>query len=431
MPGLSEVEVDENGDYVTIPGATHTKVTDYYKEYVAAMNQVRAANPGKADSELSNEFGNAINNLGLSNYSGENTVNNIYYLDLDALLSLGLADDKIPTRANGSRGEASDWMVFKEPFDPDVFKVTSKILNPATDNLNRIDGYFITVTKGGKTFDYVLNNIQGIMFGDGTTLTYDASGSVALYSNYDLSLSSELLGTSKTDGSTLHGVKFKADELLASTTINIQNVGDVTYTPEVYYNGELITADEDGWFTITDPDSSPEKDFNISIKVPNHLYGDGKDYATADAFKDALNESLHTDGNVLPVADLVGMAGRSLRTAEANDENDFAIDEDSIFKVLNQEYALADGEANQVDGFTLGSEDQIDVSSLLSADATESNLAEFISVDYDAENKQAVISIDRDGAAEQYQSEQLVVLLNQQDAFKLEDLVQHNQIIIG
>ena len=71
------------------------------------------------------------------------------------------------------------------------------------------------------------------------------------------------------------------------------------------------------------------------------------------------------------------------------------------------------------------------MSSLLSADATESNLAEFISVDYDAENKQAVISIDRDGAAEQYQSEQLVVLLNQQDAFKLEDLVQHNQIIIG
>ena len=85
-----------------------------------------------------------------------------------------------------------------------------------------------------------------------------------------------------------------------------------------------------------------------------------------------------------------------------------------------------------VDEFTLGdSNDVIDVSALLSDDANASNLAEFITVDYDAENDQAVISIDRDGSAEQYQSENLVVLLNQPNAFDLGDLLANKQIIIG
>ena len=102
-----------------------------------------------------------------------------------------------------------------------------------------------------------------------------------------------------------------------------------------------------------------------------------------------------------------------------------------IFNLLSDDN-LGSHAVAVVDEFTLGdSNDVIDVSALLSDDANASNLAEFITVDYDAENDQAVISIDRDGSAEQYQSENLVVLLNQPNAFDLADLLANKQIIIG
>ena len=102
-----------------------------------------------------------------------------------------------------------------------------------------------------------------------------------------------------------------------------------------------------------------------------------------------------------------------------------------IFNLLSDDN-LGGHAVTVVDEFTLGdSNDVIDVSALLSDDANASNLAEFITVDYDAENDQAVISIDRDGSAEQYQSENLVVLLNQPNAFDLGDLLANKQIIIG
>ncbi|MCU7225347.1 type I secretion C-terminal target domain-containing protein, partial [Acinetobacter bohemicus] len=106
-------------------------------------------------------------------------------------------------------------------------------------------------------------------------------------------------------------------------------------------------------------------------------------------------------------------------------------DNSIIFDLLNDD-ATGGNELQTIDGFTLGEvNDVIDISALLSADANESNWSDFITVDYNAENNQAVISIDRDGSAEQYHSENLVVLLNQPNAFDLDDLVQNNQIIIG
>src|SRR5699024_4728913 len=110
-----------------------------------------------------------------------------------------------------------------------------------------------------------------------------------------------------------------------------------------------------------------------------------------------------------------------------NDTHDASI----IFELLSDDN-LGGNELQEIDGFTLGDvSDVIDISALLSTDATESKWSEFITVDYNAENDRAVISIDRDGSAEQYHSENLVVLLNQPNAFDLDDLVQNNQIIIG
>nr|WP_257221560.1 Ig-like domain-containing protein [Acinetobacter sp. YH12145] len=423
LPGLSELERKANGDYVVTTDAVDTKVTDYYKEYVAAMDIVRAANPGKTDDQLYNEFGNAINNLNLSNYSGEENTHNIYVVDLDALISLGLSTDKIPTRMNGSRGKDSDWVVFKEAFDPNVFEITSKMLNPAEGNLNRFDGYFINVTKNGQTYQYVLNNVQGVIFDDGTTLTYDEKGNVTLYSSFDLTLSTELLGSSQTSES-LYGVKFKADELLKSVTVNIQNVGDVSYSPEVYYKGQLIKPDADGWFTITDSTSSIAKEFDVTIKIPNHLYADNTGiYTSATAFKDALDAALHAEGSVVPVQDAPVVAARMMSF-------DFAEESSDIFSILNETHDTNDGVVN-VNGFTVGdSADLIDISSLLSDDATEANLAEFVTVAYDEETDSAVISIDRDGTSgTEYESQDLVVLLNQTSKVELDDLINNNQII--
>ncbi|WP_180079044.1 type I secretion C-terminal target domain-containing protein [Acinetobacter sp. YH12251] len=106
-------------------------------------------------------------------------------------------------------------------------------------------------------------------------------------------------------------------------------------------------------------------------------------------------------------------------------------DENSIFKVLDQEYSSTTESVIEVSGFTVGdSSDLIDISSLLSDDATEANLAEFVTVAYDEETDSAVISIDRDGTSgTEYESQDLVVLLNQTSKVELDDLINNNQII--
>ena len=236
----------------------------------------------------------------------------------------------------------------------------------------------------------------------------------------------------------LDGIHVKAMDIDGSEYVSFEmsglRPGSILSFKDAVGKSHSVTVGADGIAkyspAVQDASASKYTDFTLTVKDKSQEILDVTLTATSTEISNSDKTTSTLDFQV-KVLDADGFAGRSMLTAEVNDENDLAIDEDSIFKVLNQEYALANGEANQVGGFTVGSNDQIDISSLLSADATENNLAEFVSVDYDAENKQAVISIDRDGSAEQYQSEQLVVLLNQQDAFKLEDLVQNNQIIIG
>ena len=105
------------------------------------------------------------------------------------------------------------------------------------------------------------------------------------------------------------------------------------------------------------------------------------------------------------------------------------LDNDVIFDLLADDN-LGGNTETVVDELTLGdTNDVIDISSLLSDDAMDSNLAEFVTVEYDAENDQAVISIDRDGTGTDYESQNLVVLLNQPNKVELDDLINNNQII--
>src|SRR5690606_36039546 len=70
-------------------------------------------------------------------------------------------------------------------------------------------------------------------------------------------------------------------------------------------------------------------------------------------------------------------------------------DDNSIIFDLLSDDATGGNELQTIDGFTLGEvNDVIDISALLSADANESNWSDFITVDYNAENNQALISID-------------------------------------
>ena len=428
LPGLSNVEYSDDQEAYTSTNQ-NTKIWDYYALYLEAMNKVRANAPeGTPDSQLVNEFNNAINSLQLSNNSGSSSQNDIYVVDLPNIIKLikdyGLQDNFIPTRMNGTRNEASDWVIFKMPYDSEFFKIQLVQLNPARDNLNRFDGFSFKVLVNGVWYDYILNNVQGVIFENGAVLSYDENGKVTIdesnvplvttveYTSYNIDLTSKLLGSSISTEK-LYGLKFNLNGL-------INNDAKVNF--EIYYNGEKIIADVDGWYVLTNDDSSTIKSFEIVVKVPHDQFAIDVD---ADSFKKQLEDYLSEGGSVLPVQELsVVVNSIVLPFIEMESEVD-------IFSILNQEYALENGEANQVDGFTIGSNDQIDISSLLSADATASNLAEFVTVDYDAENDQAVISIDRDGSMDQYHSEKLVILLNQPNAFDLDDLVQNNQIIIG
>ena len=415
--GMENVEVGENGGLVSNdPGTVIRDIVAEYQEFLNTGGE------------------NLLNTQ--QNVGGESGKTDIFFVDFAALDALNqtLANQSIYLKEiKGHRGatEKADWIYIADSSEGYNISSNANVNNPGA--VNSFDNVTIKrdAIDGLPERTVNANQIQGIMFADGTVYTYDSTGKVGMFKTYNVDLSAKLK-RGEESSLNLTGISFSSEELEAKTVTIVHNdpwgtwTETVTYTPIVKYNGEVLTPDSEGKYQIDIDPTKADQTFTLQIMVPTGIITAADE--SYDSYADVLSDSL--EGNVEPNT-VPAMAGRSLRTAEANDENDFAIDEDSIFKVLNQEYALADGEANQVDGFTLGSEDQIDVSSLLSADATESNLAEFISVDYDAENKQAVISIDRDGAAEQYQSEHLVVLLNQQEAFKLEDLVQHNQIIIG
>ena len=229
--------------------------------------------------------------------------------------------------------------------------------------------------------------------------------------------------------------------------IHVENVNDApTAAQPVINNTVMQSASVTGSLGVTDVDGdilnypstvTSKNGLTVNIdKDGNYTYapGDGYKYQS-DSFdvivKDPSGEfvTVHVDVKIDPKPLTQSAAKKSLSIADdwigTNDNSD------PIFKVLNQEYHF-NSDAPEVDDFDVGlSTDQIDISELLFDDANEGNLADFITVDYNAENDQAVISIDRDGSMDQYHSEKLVILLNQPNAFDLDDLVQNNQIIIG
>ena len=102
-------------------------------------------------------------------------------------------------------------------------------------------------------------------------------------------------------------------------------------------------------------------------------------------------------------------------------------DDQLLFDLLKDDNLGGNG-LSVANDFEIHTQDKINISQLL-LEANEENLSDFVKVDYDADQNKAVISIDRDGTANKYQSQELLILTNQSTAITLEDLLQNNQII--
>ncbi|WP_180106894.1 MULTISPECIES: cadherin-like domain-containing protein [unclassified Acinetobacter] len=205
----------------------------------------------------------------------------------------------------------------------------------------------------------------------------------------------------------VNGVKFKSAAL------------DALVDAKVSVNGISVSKDSDGYYTYQGTSSSQVEDFVVKVTVPETSIQD------VNVLTTQLETELGNSNNVLPIQETV-TATASFAMFSLESES-LLIGDDIVFDLLADDN-LGGNTLTTVNDFSIA--DQIDISSLLSDDATEANLAEFVTVEYDEETDSAVISIDRDGTSgAEYESQDLVVLLNQTNKVELDDLINNNQII--
>ena len=107
-----------------------------------------------------------------------------------------------------------------------------------------------------------------------------------------------------------------------------------------------------------------------------------------------------------------------------------------IFNLLNDLELENSNAVETWDNFQVGTVDAdpeadiIDVSKLLSDDATSENIQDYIQVNYDEATQTAIISIDRDGASSShYEMTEYLTLVNLEKSVTLDELLQNNQIV--
>ena len=259
-------------------------------------------------------------------------------------------------------------------------------------------------TTSNAADDFIIGTIKLVNYTEGDSLTASAASSTALFSEFNLQ---------------------DADNDLNKVTLALADtaIGDKLYVKDALLTDIFDVVNTDGILTITIKEGQ-----TASVENWNSIVSSAGFYSNtggANTITVTVYDQAHENGVSKTVDVNGGITVPTLSAFNLAEQSD-----DLIFDLL--EYSTSESNAlRSIDNFEVGSNQKIDISSLLSADATASNLAEFVTVDYDAENDQAVISIDRDGSMDQYHSEKLVILLNQPNAFDLDDLVQNNQIIIG
>ena len=210
-------------------------------------------------------------------------------------------------------------------------------------------------------------------------------------------------------------LKFK-DANNVDRTVTVGANGKATYVPVDLNAG--TTEYKDFKLTLGDKQKAL---LDVSLSVTSTEKSNGDRSSSTLDFEIRL-----TDPDVVVV-----QSNLSAQTPSDHGSNDISI----IFELLSDN-STGGNDLQTNDQFEVGNSNHIiDVSALLSNEVSNeinaSNLAEFMAVDYDAENDQAIISIDRGGSAGQYQSENLIILTNQPNAFSLDSLLNNNQIIMG
>ena len=285
------------------------------------------------------------------------------------------------------------WSNFRVNLPDDILLSTSNELKVTVE-----------ATTSNAADDFIIGTIKLVNYTEGDSLTASAASSTALFSEFNLQ---------------------DADNDLNKVTLALADtaIGDKLYVKDALLTDIFDVVNTDGILTITIKEGQ-----TASVENWNSIVSSAGFYSNtggANTITVTVYDQAHENGVSKTVDVNGGITVPTLSAFNLAEQSD-----DLIFDLL--EYSTSESNAlRSIDNFEVGSNQKIDISSLLSADATASNLAEFVTVDYDAENDQAVISIDRDGSMDQYHSEKLVILLNQPNAFDLDDLVQNNQIIIG
>ena len=104
------------------------------------------------------------------------------------------------------------------------------------------------------------------------------------------------------------------------------------------------------------------------------------------------------------------------------------LDQDIIFDLLNDDNLGGHLTITEND-FIVGSAQKINLTHLLDSTATELNIHDYLDVQYDESTQTATLTIDRDGQGTHYQTENLLLLTQQNTKFDLDELLKNNQII--
>ena len=203
------------------------------------------------------------------------------------------------------------------------------------------------------------------------------------------------LGVTDVDGDTLIYPETVTSK--NGLTVNIDKNGNYTYAPGDGYKYQSDSFE----VTVKDP-SGASVTVHVDVKIdPKPL--------TQSAAKMSLMmaDDVVEDTSNSPAKTSVDNQSTHFVTAELTQ-----VDDNLVFNLLN-DAATETIQPTAVEGFDLGSHEQIDISALLSDSATAENINEFVQVTYDAVNDTATLSIDHDGTAAAYQSQDLLILTNQ------------------
>ncbi|AXQ21593.1 type I secretion C-terminal target domain-containing protein [Acinetobacter wuhouensis] len=389
--------------------------------------QVWNDNPDLLFTAFQSEIENKVQGDMNGHSSKDDKISDIHVIDIDAYLALkALApgfSNKLTLNIDGPRDQASDWIIFDKPFDSSMFIIESKMTNNGKTNFFDNYGVIYKNPITGEPLSFMFNNIQGVAFGDGTVITANADGVITSFKNFSMTLSSAMVGDD-VDGKLLGGLKFSSSFIDSATETILVSDQEKTIKPEIYLNGKLLVA-EKGWYVLTDSQAAAFKtaNFELTIKVPTQLYDDENDpFGSAEDFKAQFEAFLNKEANLEAL--LVEPTAQASMMRMSMDYEDTS---DIIFDLLNDDNT-GGNTLTTVEHFT--STDHINVSDLLDTNASLENINEYLTVSYDADADQAVISIDRDGTAGSYQSTELLVLNNQTTDVTLKELLENNQIII-